>query len=113
MSSPQYGAPSISGPEVQKLTWPDVLHRSYTLYAKNFWAYFRIALLPMALAYLFSYVSREIYRQIWASNHFAGHLDEHATQVYLVISLYNWIKGAAYWTLSAFFCAAVAATFHR
>ena len=108
MNSPQYGAPSMSGPEVQRLTWPYVLHRTYTLYARNFWAYFRIALLPMALAYLFSYASRQIYRQI-VSNHqltndFAG---------YLVISLYGWIKGAAYWILSAFFCAAVAATFNR
>ena len=108
MSSPQYGAPSMSGSEVQKLTWPYVLHRTYTLYAKNFWAYFRIALLPMALAYLFSYVSRQIYRQI-LSNH---QITEYLTG-YLVISLYGWIRGAAYWILSAFFCAAVAATFHR
>jgi len=30
-----------------------------------------------------------------------------------VVSLYGWIKGAVYWIISAFFCAAVAATFHR
>lgn len=108
MSSPQYGTFSISGSEVQKLTWPYVLHRTYTLYAKNFWTYFRIALLPMALAYLFIYASRQIYRQFW-TNH---QLTEYLT-AYLVVSLYGWIKGAVYWTLSAFFCAAVAATFHR
>ena len=108
MSSPQYGPPLISGPEVQRLTWPYVLHRTYTLYAKNFWAYFRIALLPMALAYLFSYASRQIFRQTWANHYLKEYI-----QGYLVISLYGWIRGAAYWILSAFFCAAVAATFYR
>jgi hypothetical protein len=108
MSSPQYAAPAMGGPEVQKLSWSLVLHRTYTLYGRNFWTYFQIALLPMALAYLFSYASRQIYRQFW-SNH---QLTEYLTG-YLVISLYGWIKGAAYWILSAFFCAAVAATFNR
>jgi hypothetical protein len=108
MSSPQYEAPAMGGPEVQKLRWSLVLHRTYTLYARNFWTYFRIALLPMAVAYLFSYVSRQIYRQIW-TNH---QLTDFA-KAYLVVSLYGWIKGAVYWIISAFFCAAVAATFHR
>jgi hypothetical protein len=108
MSSPQYSAPAMGGLEVQKLTWHFVLHRTYTLYAKNFWNYFLIALLPMAMAYFFSYVAREIYRQIW-TNH---QLTDFA-KAYLVVSLYGWIRGAAYWILSALFCAAVAATFHR
>jgi len=108
MSSAQYGAPSISGPEVLRLTWPYVLHRTYTLYVRNFWAYFRIALLPMAVAYLFSYASRQVYRQIFSNYQLTDYLTG-----YLVISLYGWIKGAAYWILSAFFCAAVAATFNR
>jgi hypothetical protein len=108
MSSPQYAAPEMGGPEVQKLNWSLVLHRTYTLYARNFWTYFRIALLPMAVAYLFSYVARQIYKQIW-TNH---PLTDFA-KAYLVVSLYNWTKGAVYWIISAFFCAAVAATFHR
>lgn len=108
MSSSQYGAPSISGSEVQKLNWPYVLHRTYTLYAKNFWAYFRIALLPMALAYLFISAFSQAYGQFWTNKHITEYL-----QAYLVVSLYGWIKGAVYWILSAFFCAAVAATFQR
>lgn len=111
MSSPQYAPPAIGGPEVQKLTWSYVLHRSYTLYAKNFWAYFRIALLPMVLAYLFRYVWRQAYRQILTSYHL-DHLTNFS-QAYLVFSLNNWITGAAYWIISAFFCAAIAATFYR
>lgn len=111
MSSPQYAPPAMGGPEVQKFTWSSVLHRSYMLYAKNFWAYFRIALLPIGLAYLVRYVSRQAYRQILTSYH----LDRltNFSQAYLVFSLYNWITGAAYWIISAFFCAAIAATFHR
>jgi hypothetical protein len=108
MSSPQYSAPAMGGLEVQKLTWHFVLHRTYTLYAKNFWNYFLIALLPMAMAYLFSYVAREIYRQIWTTHQLTDF-----AKAYLVVSLYGWIRGAAYWILSALFCAAVAATFHR
>lgn len=108
MSSPQYAAPAMGGPEVQKSNWSLVLHRTYTLYARNFWTYFRIALPPMAVAYLFSYVSRQIYRQIW-TNH---QLTDFA-KAYMVVSLYGWIKGEVYWIISAFFCAAVAATFYR
>src|SRR6185312_4883894 len=111
MSSPQYAPPAMGGPEAQKLTWSHVLHRSYTLYAKNFWAYFRIALLPIVVAYLFRYVWRQAYRQILTSYHL-DHLTNF-TQAYLVFSLNNWITGAAYWIISAFFCAGIAATFYR
>lgn len=111
MSSPQYAPPAMGGPEVQKLTWSHVLHRSYTLYAKNFWTYFRIALLPMVVAYLFRYVWRQIFGHILTSYH----LDRvtNFTQAYLVFFLNNWITGAAYWIISAFFCAAIAASFYR
>jgi hypothetical protein len=90
------------------LTWPYVLHRTYTLYAKNFWAYFRIALLPMAVAYLFSYAFSQVYGQFFNNKHITEYL-----QAYLIVSLFGWIKGAAYWIISAFFCAAVAAIFYR
>lgn len=110
MSSPQYAARAMGGPQVQKLTWSHVLHRAYTLYAKNFWTYFRIALLPMAVTYLFNYASRLIFRQLLAGNQF---FPGHPVRFYLVIGLNGWINGAAYWIISAFFCAAIAATFER
>lgn len=111
MSSPQYAPPAMGDLEVQKFTWSYVLHRSYTLYAKNFWAYFRIALLPIGLAYLFRYMSRLAYRQLVSSYHL-DHITNFS-QAYLWFILYNWPTGAAYWIISAFFCAAIAATFYR
>lgn len=95
----------IQDPNARTITWTLVLARTYGLYARHFWKYFRIALVPAIVAYAFIYFARLTTRELLPDFPFGGRL-------ILAIGLV-WIKGAVYWTISAFFFAAIAATFAK
>src|ERR1051325_7993549 len=105
MSSAQYGIGAAGSPQAQPLSWSRVLNRTYGLYAQNFWAYFRIALLPMIVSFLVQYAAHAIFKRFMADYPI---IPEHMTKFYLIIRVNEWINSAAYWIISAFFCAAIA-----
>ena len=106
MSTPVYG---MSNPGAKTLTWSFVLNRTYSLYAKNFWTYFRIAIIPAIAAYVFSYFAHTVSRQLLRSGIFPLLSWK---RVALAIGI-GWVEGAVYWSISAFFFAAIAASFDR
>ncbi|HEY1937679.1 MAG TPA: hypothetical protein VGJ33_07085 [Candidatus Angelobacter sp.] len=93
----------VSDPNQPKITWEYVLTRSYRLYAQRFWTYFRIAVLPAIIAYGFHYLERLVYPPL-----FHG-VRQWSRGFFLLLLLQVWIEGAVYWTISAFFFAAIAA----
>jgi hypothetical protein len=93
----------LSDPNQPKITWEYVLIRSYKLYAERFWIYFQIALLPAILALGFRYLERLVWPRI-----FRG-MRQWSPNFVLLLLLQVWIEGAIYWTISAFFFAAIAA----
>jgi hypothetical protein len=105
MNSPQYGIESMSGPGTKTLSWTLVFNRTYGLYAKNFWKYFRIALVPGIVAYLcgsFVHIVTQAAVRKFPLTHSS----------FLATALANgWLNGAVYWCISAFFLAAIAASF--
>lgn len=90
----------------QKLSWGYVLSKSYKLYAQDFWTYFRIAVIPAVLAYVFTYFERP------ASLHFlrSGFLPMFSLKWVALAIFITFLQGAVYWTISAFFFAAIAGT---
>jgi len=96
-------------PGEQRLSWGYVLSKSYKLYAEGFWIYFRIAIIPAVVAYAFTYFERP------ASRHFlrSGFLPMFSPGWVAVAILITFLQDAVYWTLSTFFFAAIAATFHN
>ena len=90
----------------QKLSWGYVLSKSYKLYAQDFWTYFRIAVIPAVLAYVFTYFERP------ASLHFlrSGVLPMFSLKWVALAIFITFLQGAVYWTISAFFFAAIAGT---
>src|SRR5207302_7050083 len=64
MSSPQYSMDDISGPGIKTLNWAYVFNRTYSLYAKNFWKYFRIGVVPAIIAYLCGYFLHILKREM-------------------------------------------------
>ena len=107
MSSPQYSMDDISGPGIKTLNWAYVLNHTYALYGKNFWKYFRIGVVPAIIAYLCGYFLRVLTRQMLGTVPLPvkGHLP--------MILANGWLRGAVFWTISAFFLAAIAASFVR
>lgn len=105
MNSPQYGIESMSVPGTKTLSWTFVFNRTYSLYAKNFWKYFRIALVPGVLAYLcgsfLHIVTREVVKMFPLTR----------SNILATALVSGWLNGAVYWTISAFFLAAIAASF--
>jgi len=95
-------------PDVPELSWNYVLSRSYKLYAENFWIYFRIALIPALLAYLFNYVEHPINRYL---AHIAIKFSPKVLIAYFFVD--GWAMGLVYWITSMFFFAAIAATLHQ
>lgn len=93
----------------QKLSWGYILSKSYKLYTEHFWIYFRIAIIPAVVAYAFTYFERP------ASLHFlrSGFLPMFSPGWVAVAILITFLQGSVYWTLSTFFFAAIAATFHN
>lgn len=105
MSSPQYSMDDISGPGIKTLNWAYVLNQTYALYGKNFWKYFRIGVVPAIIAYLCGYLLRILTRRVLTSIPFPS-------KGWMAMGLANgWLRGAVFWTISAFFLAAIAASF--
>jgi hypothetical protein len=106
MSQQETGLPAIgiSDSNTRTLTASQLLFRTYSIYHKRFWTFFRMALLPAVLAYCFSYGWRMATR--WAIHH-GGTSSQTMLAVLGIVS--GWGTGAAYWTISAFFFGAIAA----
>ncbi|HVG92190.1 MAG TPA: hypothetical protein VNB54_11935, partial [Alphaproteobacteria bacterium] len=102
MSNPQYGIESMSGLWTKPLSWTFVFNRTYGLYAKNFWKYFRIALVPAIVAYLCGSFVHIVTQK-------AVRMLPLTPSSFLASALANgWLNGALYWSISAFFLAAIA-----
>ena len=80
----------------RRVTWAYLLGRSYALYCEEFWAFFRIALLPALLAYLWRYIYRLVIDQMAV----AGWIGFGAGRFALLIAT-GWINGAFYWVVSS------------
>jgi hypothetical protein len=107
MSGPQSAMASLGHPNEKRLTWSYVLDRTYRLYARNFWTYFRIAIVPAIVAYLFGYVARLVRHRLLLGDivpAFSG-------KWFALLVGIELVNGAVYCTISAFFFAAIAATF--
>jgi hypothetical protein len=79
----------------------DLLVKTYSLYRQRFWTLFRMALLPAVVAYLVHSLIRE------AAPRF---LPGRRTAVFwFYLASLGWLQNAIYWSISAFFFAAVAA----
>ena len=93
-------------PAEQKLSWSYVLSQSYRLYAEDFRTYFRLAIIPVVIAYAFTYFERP------AARHFlrSGFLPMFSPRWVAVTILITFLQDAFYWTISTFFFASIAAT---
>lgn len=98
MNEPEIG---IGDPNRKTLTWGYVLARSYELYAKRFWTYFRMALLPATIALFVRSLVLLIAQQLRGMG-WLGHKWSLGTSLTLA-------EQGLYWVTSAFFFAAVAA----
>lgn len=94
----------IGDSNTHTLTRSQLLFRTYSIYHKRFWVFFRMALIPAVLAYCFSYGWRMATR--WVLHHGGASGQKMLAMVGIVN---GWGAGAAYWTISAFFFAAIAA----
>jgi hypothetical protein len=93
----------MSDPNLQTITWGYVLARSYGLYAQRFWTYFRIALLPAVVVSGFHYLEKSVYPRLFHA------MPRWSPKFALLGAFQGWSEGAVYWTISAFFFAAIAA----
>ena len=105
MSSGQSSMDDINSPGIKTLNWAYVLNRTYGLYGKNFWKYFRIAFVPGVIAYLCGSFVQIVTRA-------AVKMFPLTRSSFLATGVANgWLNGAVYWSISAFFLAAIAASF--
>lgn len=111
MSASQSGVQpaGVQDLNTKTVTWKLVLARTYELYAARFWTYFRIAIVPAVIAYVISYLWRIVIRQLVRADFFPPFSGKWLAMV----TALEWTRGAIYWTISAFFLAAIAATFAR
>src|SRR6185437_13253160 len=86
----------------RKLSWNEVLGRTYSLYAEHFATFLKIAFLPAVIAWVWRYGYAAAFRQAVAS----GWLDRRNFPTMTALEL---MQGSVYWIISAFFLAAVAA----
>jgi hypothetical protein len=93
----------MSDPNLGTITWGYVLARSYGLYAQRFWTYFRIALLPAVVVSGFHFLEKSVYPRLFHA------LPRWSPKFVLLGVFQGWSEGAVYWTISAFFFAAIAA----
>ncbi len=109
MSATQSGVQpvGVQDPNARTVTWKLVLARTYQLYAQKFWAYFRIAIVPAAIAYGFNYLSRTVVRNL-ARN---GFFTVYGAKSLAAVTAIQWTRSIIFWIISAFFFAAIAATF--
>jgi hypothetical protein len=106
MNGPQIGISviGVNDPGAKTLAWNQLLSSTYELYRKRFWTFFRMAVLPAIVAYCFGYGWRVASR--WVLHRES--VPRGAIQWALVGIVNGWGSGAGYWTISAFFFAAVA-----
>lgn len=109
MSASQYGISEMNHPRAKKPAWSFVLARTYGLYARNFWPYFRIALVPALAAYFFQYLVRLLTLRLVRS----GMLPFLSAKFFVVATGIEWFTNAGFWVISAFFFAAISASFTR
>jgi len=93
----------LSDRNLRPITWGYVLARSYRLYAQRFWTYFRIALLPAVVVYGFHYLEKSVYSRLFHA------MPRWSPKFALLGAFLGWSEGVVYWTISAFFFAAIAA----
>lgn len=99
MHDPETG---MNDPNLRTITWGYILARSYGLYTQRFWTYFRIALLPAVVVSGLHYLEKSVYPRL-----FHG-LPRWSPTFTLLGVFQGWSEGAVYWTVSAFFFAAIA-----
>jgi len=107
MNASQYGISEIHPPGAEKLTWSSLLARTYSLYGRNFWPYFRIALVPALVAYGFQYLTRLLALRLMPR----GAFPVLTPQLIALPLVWGWFRGAGFWIISTFFFAALAASF--
>ena len=103
MDEPEIG---ISDPNRKTLTWDYVLAETYALYGQRFGMFFRVALLPAAIWYLF-YMGKSLLIQTAFRNHWlrSGYSIPWGFARGIGLGYVEWSFN---WFLSAFFFAAVA-----
>jgi hypothetical protein len=93
---------NLDQPTGHTVAWNSLLAQSYRLYSKKFWTFFRIALLPALLAYLWRYgyhlAIHEFTVRGWISYRSGG---------FVLLIASGWVDGAFYWIVSSFFFAAI------
>ena len=88
----------------ERLTWSRLLTQSYGLYRRRFWTFFRMALLPGFLAILFRSAEQALLQQHMGR----GRWGTLSPSEWLLITGFSLAEQAFYWSMSAFFFAAVA-----
>jgi hypothetical protein len=106
VNGPQIGISviGVNDPGAKTLAWNQLLSSTYELYRKRFWTFFRMAVLPAIVAYCFGYGWRVASR--WVLHRES--VPRGSIQWALVGIVNGWGSGAGFWTISAFFFAAVA-----
>jgi hypothetical protein len=108
MSATQSGvqAVGVQDPNARTVTWKLVLARTYQLYAQRFWTYFLIGIVPAMIAYGFNYFVRTVIRNLAR-----GSFTIDGAKLMAAVTAIEWARGIIFWMISAFFFAAIAATF--
>lgn len=106
----------VSATQAEGLSWGDLLKETYGLYTERFWQFFRIAFLPVLVAYLFQLAVRfwimplvrlEPGSPEWMARFRNLHWYDFYLTAQYAVSL---AAGAVYWMVSAFLFGAVAGT---
>ncbi len=104
MNEPEIG---VGDPNRKTLTWDHLLAETYALYGQRFWMFFRVALPPVAVWYLF-YMGKHVliqaaFRHHWLKPASYSNLWDFARGIGL-----GYVEWSFNWFLSAFFFAAIA-----
>jgi len=95
----------------QKMTWRSLLASTYSIYQKQFWIFWRMALPVTLLAFLFRQGERSlvhlIFNALLAKHLGPGWIFDSPFYLPVVIAI-GYIEGAVYWILSTILFAAVA-----
>ena len=104
-------AHNLATPYQQKLTWASLLASTYSLYQKQFWSFWRLAMPIALLAFLFTQGQRTLIHSLF-DRLIGGHSNPRRildSPLYLlIIAIWGYIDGAVYWFLSTILFAALA-----
>lgn len=89
----------------KKLTWSSLLSMTYQLYGERFWTFFRMALVPALLAYVFHRGEQVLTQQHMGR----GSWGTRSPSEWYLLMGFSLAEQVFYWSISAFLFAAVAA----